>query len=184
MGGLSAGILPGKKTSYRRQPMNADQAAVFTGAGSVTFFSNLLRIRRTSTKMRPVSVQSKLLNISQSGSILAGSPSRKLFCAIPYSRLGLLNRTGRIREHVIGIRSDQPDRAYDKNQNYREHYGILGDILPFIFRPQSHQSIGHLILLSLRKTRVYIFSIALKGLYAEDMWIRRGHGREVEDFPQ
>ncbi len=44
--------------------------------GSGTLASNLLRMRRTSTKISALKVQIKLPNISQSGSIDGGLPSR------------------------------------------------------------------------------------------------------------
>jgi hypothetical protein len=41
----------------------------------------------------------------------------------------LLDGTGYVREDVIGIRTDQPDRAHDDDQNNGQHDGVFGDIL-------------------------------------------------------
>jgi hypothetical protein len=47
----------------------------------------------------------------------------------------LLNRTGGIREDVVRVRADQPDRPHYQDQNHGQHHGIFSDVLPFISRP-------------------------------------------------
>jgi len=58
----------------------------------------------------------------------------------------LLNRAGHTRERVIGIRSNQTDRSDHQNQNYRQHHGVFGDVLPRIFRPNSVNKFRHALL--------------------------------------
>jgi hypothetical protein len=57
----------------------------------------------------------------------------------------LLNRTRRAREHVVRVRSDQPNRSHHQNQNNRKHDGIFGDVLPFIPTPKFSNQFGHLL---------------------------------------
>jgi hypothetical protein len=47
----------------------------------------------------------------------------------------LLDGAGDVGEHIVGIRSNQPNRANHDHQNYREHYRILGYVLPTLIAP-------------------------------------------------
>jgi hypothetical protein len=49
----------------------------------------------------------------------------------------LLDGTGDRGENVIGIGSDEPDRSNDNDQDYRQHDGILRDILSLLVAPKS-----------------------------------------------
>ena len=53
----------------------------------------------------------------------------------------LLNRTRHGGKGVIRVRSHQPDRAHYKNQNYRKHDSILGDVLSCLLDPELAQSL-------------------------------------------
>lgn len=52
----------------------------------------------------------------------------------------LLNRTCHSGKGVIRVRSHQPDRAHHKNQNYRKHDSVLGDVLSCLLDPEPAQS--------------------------------------------
>jgi hypothetical protein len=54
-----------------------------------------------------------------------------------YRADSLLNRTGNIGEHIIRVRADQSNGAYDDYENYGQHYGVFGYILSFVLAPQS-----------------------------------------------
>jgi len=41
----------------------------------------------------------------------------------------LLNRTSRLREDIVRVGADQPDRPHHNYQNHRQHYRILRDVL-------------------------------------------------------
>lgn len=48
----------------------------------------------------------------------------------------LLERASDLREDVVGVRSDHPNRSYDDYQDHRQHYRVLGDILAFFIIPE------------------------------------------------
>ena len=48
----------------------------------------------------------------------------------------LLKRAGRIRKCIIGVGTNQPNRANNEDQNDGQHHGVLGDVLTFVFIPQ------------------------------------------------
>jgi hypothetical protein len=41
----------------------------------------------------------------------------------------LLERTGNVRECIVCVAPDQLYGAYDNDQNYRQHDGVLGNVL-------------------------------------------------------
>ena len=43
----------------------------------------------------------------------------------------LLDCAADLGEHIAGVPPDQPDRAYDDNENDSQHHGILSDVLSF-----------------------------------------------------
>src|SRR2546425_868887 len=49
----------------------------------------------------------------------------------------LLNGTCYGREHIIGIRPYQPDRADHEDKDQCEHHGIFCDVLPLLLHPES-----------------------------------------------
>jgi hypothetical protein len=57
-----------------RAPAYAETVLFFVTEVDCGVFSSRLRMRRTSTKMSPVSVQIRQPNINQSGSIVSGPP--------------------------------------------------------------------------------------------------------------
>src|SRR5207253_10405841 len=59
----------------------------------------------------------------------------------------LVNGTCYGREHIIGIRPDQPDRADYEDKDQCEHHGIFCDVLPLILHPESVKKRGHTHLL-------------------------------------
>jgi hypothetical protein len=48
----------------------------------------------------------------------------------------LLDGAANIREHVVGVRTDEPDRPHHDHQNYSQHHRILGDILTTLIVPK------------------------------------------------
>ena len=61
-------------------------AVVVTGLLCEADFSRRLRMRRTSTKINPISVQTKLPNITKSGSIVSGPPPVIVMSVLVYPR--------------------------------------------------------------------------------------------------
>src|SRR5580704_1869356 len=61
-----------------------------------------------------------------------GAPRRSK--SIADSRL--LDGAADVREHVVGVRADEPDRTHHDHQNYGQHHGILSDILTTLIVPQ------------------------------------------------
>ncbi len=56
---------------------------------------------------------------------------------------GSLDCTGNRRKHIAGVGTEQPDSAYRDRQYYREHDGVLRDILPIV-SPKSTPGTLHL----------------------------------------
>lgn len=48
----------------------------------------------------------------------------------------LLDRAADLRKHIVGIRTDQTDRADNDYQDDRQHDRILGDVLTAIIGPK------------------------------------------------
>lgn len=48
----------------------------------------------------------------------------------------LLNRAADLGKYVVGIRSDEPDRAHDNNQNHSQHNGVFCDVLATLIVPK------------------------------------------------
>jgi len=46
-------------------------------------------------------------------------------------------------EYVVGIATDQTNRAHNDNENYCQHHGVLGNVLSFIALPQTAKEIIH-----------------------------------------
>jgi len=42
------------------------------------------------------------------------------------------NRASRLREHVVGLRADQPDGAHHDDKDHRQHDRVFRDVLTFI----------------------------------------------------
>jgi hypothetical protein len=61
-------------------------------------------------------------------------------------RSRLLYRASGRRKYVVGVRSDQSDRAYDRNQNHCEHDRIFCNVLTCIFQPKLIYDFRHLSL--------------------------------------
>ena len=60
----------------------------------------------------------------------------------------LLDGAADLGEYVVGIRSDESNRADNDDQNYSQHYSVFGDILAFLFAPESaHKLVQHAYLL-------------------------------------
>jgi hypothetical protein len=53
----------------------------------------------------------------------------------------LLNRTGYVREHIIGIRANQPNGADNDYQNDGEHHGVFRNVLAFVVTPEFVQMV-------------------------------------------
>ena len=47
----------------------------------------------------------------------------------------LIQRTAHLRNGVVGIGTDEPNRSYDQHKDDSEHYSIFSDVLAFI-RPE------------------------------------------------
>jgi hypothetical protein len=54
-----------------------------------------------------------------------------------------LNRAGCIRKYGIRMASDQANRPHHQNQNDRQHYSILGDVLALVVPPQLAKKMSH-----------------------------------------
>jgi hypothetical protein len=50
--------------------------------------------------------------------------------------LSLLNRTANLREHVVGVRSDEPDGAHYNDENYSQHDCIFCNVLTTLIFPE------------------------------------------------
>ena len=48
----------------------------------------------------------------------------------------LLDGAANVREYVVGVRADEPDRADYDHQDNRQHHRILGDILSLLILPE------------------------------------------------
>ena len=55
----------------------------------------------------------------------------------PIWKVGLLDGAAHHRKDVIGIRSNQPNRAHNNGQDHAQHHCVLGDILAFFIKPES-----------------------------------------------
>ena len=55
----------------------------------------------------------------------------------------LLNTARHGREHVVGIRSDQPNRAHDDNQNHGQHDRVFRNILSLLISQQLLKKLTH-----------------------------------------
>lgn len=51
-------------------------------------------------------------------------------------RSKLLDRAADLRKHVVGVRPDQTNRAYNDYQDDRQHHRVLGDVLTAIIGPK------------------------------------------------
>src|SRR6266851_2779530 len=58
---------------------------------------------------------------------------------------GLLNRTGDRGEYVIGIRTDQANRANHDHENDSQHHCIFRDVLAVLIVPYRSNELLHLI---------------------------------------
>ena len=56
---------------------------------------------------------------------------------------GLVNRTGDGGEYVIGIRTDQANRANYDHENDSQHHCIFRDVLTFLVVPESLSKLLH-----------------------------------------
>ncbi len=48
----------------------------------------------------------------------------------------LLYRAANLREHIVGIRPDETNRAHDNDKNYRLHDRVFGDVLATLIVPE------------------------------------------------
>ena len=53
------------------------------------------------------------------------------------------NCAGCLRENVIRLRADQPDRAHHDDQDHSQHHCVLGNVLSLIVGPQVLQKFLH-----------------------------------------
>src|SRR5215469_8266259 len=62
------------------------------------------------------------------------------------------NRTRGLREHVVGIRTDEAYRPHHDDQNYRQHHSIFCDVLA-LFAPESleHQHVAEVTFVRVSK---------------------------------
>jgi hypothetical protein len=59
----------------------------------------------------------------------------KLFKIAP-AEVRLLNGAANLRKHVVGVRSDKPDRPNDDDQNHSQHYRVFRDVLTMFILPK------------------------------------------------
>src|SRR5580698_6201464 len=55
----------------------------------------------------------------------------------------LLNRAANVRENVVGVRADEPDRSHHDHQNHSQHHRVLSDVLTALITPKVLQKFGH-----------------------------------------
>jgi hypothetical protein len=48
----------------------------------------------------------------------------------------LLYRAADLREHTVGIRTDETDRAHDNDENYRQHDRVFRNVLATLIVPE------------------------------------------------
>jgi hypothetical protein len=48
----------------------------------------------------------------------------------------LLNRASNLRKDIIRVRSNQPDRAHDNDENDGQHDGVFRDVLALFIIPE------------------------------------------------
>src|SRR6266852_8277591 len=48
-----------------------------------------------------------------------------------------------VGEYVVGVRTNEPDRAHHDHQNHSQHHRILGDILTTVIVPKFLQYVCH-----------------------------------------
>ena len=48
-----------------------------------------------------------------------------------------------LREHVVGVATDQSDRANHDNKDYGEHHGVFRYVLPALLRPKLADCLNH-----------------------------------------
>lgn len=53
------------------------------------------------------------------------------------------NSAGCLRENVVRLRADQPDRAHHDDQDHSQHHCVLGNVLSLIVGPQVLQKFLH-----------------------------------------
>jgi hypothetical protein len=51
----------------------------------------------------------------------------------------LLDGAGHVREDVVRVGADQPDRPHDDHENDGQHHGVLGDVLALFVSPKLAQ---------------------------------------------
>ena len=65
--------------------------------------------------------------------------------------ISLLNGTSDTGKHVVSVGSDKTNCADNDDQNYGQHYSVFGNILAFLFAPESaHELVQHAYLLETR----------------------------------
>jgi hypothetical protein len=60
-----------------------------------------------------------------------------------YESLELLNCAADLREHVVGIRPDEPDRAHDNYQNHSQHDCVFRNVLSTLIVPELLYKFSH-----------------------------------------
>src|SRR5678816_3621111 len=78
--------------------------------------------------------------------MLSGSPQQHLnfvTTPLPDSIQPLLDRTGHVRENVVGIAAHQSYGADHNHQNHRQHHCIFSDVLTLVFMPQITHDTHH-----------------------------------------
>jgi hypothetical protein len=48
----------------------------------------------------------------------------------------LLDGTGNVGKHVVGVRADEANRAHDDDQNDGKHHRVFGDVLTGLIPPE------------------------------------------------
>ncbi len=57
--------------------------------------------------------------------------------------LGLLDRAADLREHVVGVRTDEADRTHDDYQNHGQHNCVFCDVLTTLIVPKLLKTFCH-----------------------------------------
>jgi hypothetical protein len=60
----------------------------------------------------------------------------------------LLDGAANLREHVVGVRPNQPDRTDDYHENHRQHNRVFRDVLAALIVPELLQKFSHGLLFS------------------------------------
>src|SRR5262249_18343882 len=96
-----------------------------------------------------ISSRSSLKNPGE-GAIPSCAPDGKRGNHQDQTRFVLLHGAGYAGKYIVCVGTYQPDGSHDNDEDYRQHYGILGDVLPLVLQPKFTDQFSHTASLGLR----------------------------------